>query len=173
MLRALAAAGVPVPAVEAEFAEALLLEHVANDRAFTPRTWADIGGTCGPCTRMRMSCTAGRWITRWVRCCSTISRPPTGPPSGASNASEPAQLLDLPLAQADRCAGTPGAGFAARAPPAALLHGDLWGGNLLVREGRLAAFIDPACYHGDAEVDLAMLCLFDDPDPASGRLWTA
>jgi fructosamine-3-kinase len=35
-----------------------------------------------------------------------------------------------------------------------------------VREGKLAAFIDPACYHGDAEVDLAMLCLFDSPDEA-------
>jgi fructosamine-3-kinase len=49
------------------------------------------------------------------------------------------------------------------APPAAFLHGDLWGGNILVHEGRLAALIDPACYHGHAEVDLAMLCLFDSP----------
>jgi fructosamine-3-kinase len=45
----------------------------------------------------------------------------------------------------------------------ALLHGDLWSGNILVRDGRLAALIDPACYHGDAEVDLAMLTLFDSP----------
>ena len=50
-----------------------------------------------------------------------------------------------------------------RDPPPALLHGDLWAGNLLVRGGRLAAFIDPACYHGHAEVDLAMLCLFSTP----------
>jgi fructosamine-3-kinase len=48
-------------------------------------------------------------------------------------------------------------------PPPALLHGDLWSGNLLVRDGRLAAFIDPACYYGDAEVDLAMLDLFGSP----------
>jgi aminoglycoside phosphotransferase (APT) family kinase protein len=70
------------------------------------------------------------------------------------------------VAQADRRAGCACAGAAAAAPPPALLHGDLWGGNLLVREGKLAAFIDPACYHGDAEVDLAMLCLFDSPDEA-------
>ena len=47
--------------------------------------------------------------------------------------------------------------------PAALLHGDLWAGNILVRDGRLVGLIDPACYHGDAEVDLAMLDLFSPP----------
>lgn len=51
-------------------------------------------------------------------------------------------------------------------PTPALLHGDLWGGNILVRDGRLAGLIDPACYYGDAEVDLAMLSLFDTPSPA-------
>ncbi len=50
-------------------------------------------------------------------------------------------------------------------PPAALLHGDLWGGNVLVHDHEVAALIDPACYYGDAEVDLAMLQLFDRPDP--------
>ena len=48
-------------------------------------------------------------------------------------------------------------------PPAALLHGDLWGGNLLWNDGELAGLIDPACYYGDREVDFAMLTLFDDP----------
>ena len=51
-------------------------------------------------------------------------------------------------------------------PPAALLHGDLWGGNVLVGASGTVSLIDPACYHGDREVDVAMLTLFDDP-PAS------
>jgi fructosamine-3-kinase len=52
------------------------------------------------------------------------------------------------------------------APSPSLLHGDLWTGNLLVRDGRLVGFIDPACYYGDAEVDLAMLDLFCSPPQA-------
>jgi fructosamine-3-kinase len=51
-------------------------------------------------------------------------------------------------------------------PPAALLHGDLWVGNVMAREGRVTGLIDPACYHGHAEVDLAMLGLFGRPGPA-------
>nr|WP_216671166.1 fructosamine kinase family protein [Mangrovicoccus sp. HB161399] len=44
-------------------------------------------------------------------------------------------------------------------PPAALLHGDLWQGNIHF-SGGTGMLIDPACYHGDAEADLAMLDLF-------------
>lgn len=41
----------------------------------------------------------------------------------------------------------------------ALLHGDLWAGNLLATDGD-ALFIDPAVYRGHPEVDLAMTRLF-------------
>jgi fructosamine-3-kinase len=42
----------------------------------------------------------------------------------------------------------------------ALLHGDLWGGNVLTRQGRIAAFIDPAVYFGHPEIELAFSTLF-------------
>ncbi|HYH20526.1 MAG TPA: fructosamine kinase family protein [Azospirillum sp.] len=45
------------------------------------------------------------------------------------------------------------------APPA-LVHGDLWGGNILAADGRIAAFIDPALHHADPEVELAFTTLF-------------
>ena len=51
-------------------------------------------------------------------------------------------------------------------PAPALLHGDLWGGNVLVSNARVTGLIDPACYYGHAEVDFAMLRLFDRPTPA-------
>lgn len=43
-------------------------------------------------------------------------------------------------------------------PPApSLIHGDVWSGNVLVRGSQVAAFIDPAIYHADAEVELAFI----------------
>jgi fructosamine-3-kinase len=41
-----------------------------------------------------------------------------------------------------------------------LLHGDAWGGNILCRDGQVAAFIDPAIYFGDPEIELAFGNLF-------------
>lgn len=41
-----------------------------------------------------------------------------------------------------------------------LVHGDLWGGNMLPRADGSACFIDPAIHYADAEVDLAMATLF-------------
>ena len=42
----------------------------------------------------------------------------------------------------------------------ALIHGDMWGGNVLTRAGRIAGFIDPAIYHADPEIELAFSTLF-------------
>ncbi len=41
----------------------------------------------------------------------------------------------------------------------------MWSGNVLVDGERVTALINPACYYGNAEVDLAMLTLFGRPDP--------
>ncbi|MCW5776020.1 MAG: fructosamine kinase family protein [Phycisphaeraceae bacterium] len=46
-------------------------------------------------------------------------------------------------------------------PHPSLLHGDVWGGNVIARAGRVAAFIDPAIYHGHPEVELAFITLFN------------
>ncbi|NJN67279.1 MAG: fructosamine kinase family protein [Chloroflexaceae bacterium] len=41
-----------------------------------------------------------------------------------------------------------------------LLHGDLWGGNVLAGPGNVPAIIDPAVYYGDREAELAYTELF-------------
>jgi len=43
---------------------------------------------------------------------------------------------------------------------AALLHGDLWSGNFLVKGGDTPVLIDPAIYYGNREMDIAMSKLF-------------
>lgn len=45
-------------------------------------------------------------------------------------------------------------------PPASPLHGDLWGGNWIVRRDGTPVLIDPAVSFGDREMDLAMSALF-------------
>ena len=47
-----------------------------------------------------------------------------------------------------------------------LLHGDLWNGNVMCGSDGNAMLIDPACYVGHAEADLAMTELFGGFPPA-------
>lgn len=56
--------------------------------------------------------------------------------------------------------------LASHEPAPALLHGDLWAGNVAGLAGSGAVVFDPAPYHGDPETDLAMLELFGGPLPA-------
>ncbi|MGN6333169.1 MAG: fructosamine kinase family protein [Motilibacteraceae bacterium] len=53
--------------------------------------------------------------------------------------------------------------LAGPAEPTALLHGDLWSGNVLWGADGVARLIDPACHAGHRETDLAMLALFGCP----------
>lgn len=43
----------------------------------------------------------------------------------------------------------------------ALIHGDLWGGNILVRGGKLVGLVDPAIAYADPEIELAFTTLFN------------
>ena len=45
--------------------------------------------------------------------------------------------------------------------PPALIHGDVWSANVLARGDRITAFLDPALYYADPEIELAFISLFD------------
>ncbi|HJQ18613.1 MAG TPA: fructosamine kinase family protein [Dongiaceae bacterium] len=164
MLRALLAAGAPTPLVEAEHDGVLFIEHVPNDGIFSPAAWRDIGtklrqlhdGTAeqyGWPVDYRLGTVeldnrrSGDWPAFW----------------GVQRLAATAAVLDRPWRERIDPLVARLPGLLPAAPRPSHLHGDLWTGNILVAEGKLAALIDPACYHGDAEVDLAMLHLFGEP----------
>jgi fructosamine-3-kinase len=42
-----------------------------------------------------------------------------------------------------------------------LIHGDVWSANVLASGGRITAFLDPAIYHADPEIELSFISLFN------------
>lgn len=58
-------------------------------------------------------------------------------------------------------------------PQPGLVHGDVWSGNILVRGGRVAAFIDPALYFADPEVEIAYIELLSTFGAAFHRRYQA
>ncbi|MEO8376391.1 MAG: fructosamine kinase family protein [Candidatus Sumerlaeota bacterium] len=55
--------------------------------------------------------------------------------------------------------------------PPTLLHGDLWSGNFLCSTAGEPILIDPACYHGHREADVAMARLFGGFPPEFHRAY--
>jgi len=167
MLAAIAAAGVPCPRVIAVADRLMILDHLDEARPGATG-WATLGralarlhataGTAygwtedyafGPATLPNAPCDT--WPTFWAER-RLMAWPEALPADVAARVERLAVRLDDLLP---------------RHPHRALLHGDLWTGNVLfTAEG--AALIDPACYHGHAEVDLAMLWLFGRPGPSFG-----
>lgn len=166
MLRAIAASGAPAPEVLAVSGAALVIELLPSGGSLS-RAWASLGlalaklhATSGTRYGWPMDYAFGPvaiengWSEDWPRfwaerrLLTHLAHLP------------PALARRLEALAADLQNRLP-----ARPTPA-LLHGDLWGGNILVAGDRISGLIDPACYYGHAEVDVAMLGLFDRPDGA-------
>jgi len=164
MLRALADGDVPVPLVEGELDGVLLLEHVPNDAVFSERAWGAIGAALRG-LHARTDESYGWPVDYQLGTVMLENRERRDWPGfwGEQRLLSTAAILDRPWRE--RVAALAGrlGDLLPDSPRPSLLHGDLWTGNILVREGSLAALIDPACYHGHSEVDLAMLTLFDSP----------
>lgn len=163
MLRAIGAVGAPVPEVLAVSDEALVLSRIEADDPVSG-AWADLGRVLA---RLHASTGAGYgWHEDYAFGRVSIANHYCDhwPEFWAVRRLLPA-LPHLPSDLAGRVERL-AADLSNRLPvkpPASLLHGDLWSGNLMARGDRIAALIDPACYYGDVEVDLAMLRLFGSP----------
>lgn len=71
------------------------------------------------------------------------------------------RLLPLPRARLlDRLIDRVPALLDGHEPPASMLHGDLWAGNLLFSTSGQPVFLDPALYFGDREAEMAYTGLF-------------
>ncbi|ALK08231.1 fructosamine kinase family protein [Blastochloris viridis] len=166
MLAAIGAAGAPAPMVLAASDDALVIEALPAGGSLR-NAWGSLGAALaglhrcvGPRYGWDADFAFGRvaientwtddWPTFWAerRLLTSLSQVPA------------ALARRLEALAADLPNRLP------RHPPPSLLHGDLWGGNVLVEDARVSGLIDPACYFGHAEVDLAMLTLFDRPGPA-------
>lgn len=167
MLHAITAAGVPAPLVEAEYGDVLLIQYLAEDGAFSPRAWASVGEAVRRLHDHRGG-VYGWPVDYALGSVSMDNREGHDWPAfwGRQRLALAAALLDRPWRERVEGLSRRLGDLLPARPPASLLHGDLWAGNILVHQGHLAGLIDPACYHGDAEVDLAMLCLFGAPDEA-------
>lgn len=164
MLRTLVGLGLPAPGVEAEHEGVLLLDHIDNDRVFSPAAWRAIGETV-----RRLHDQRGErygWSVDYALGTVALNNRETDDwPAfwGEQRLLATASILDRPWRERVEALVRRLGSLLPATPPPALLHGDLWTGNILVEAGSVAALIDPASYHGHAEVDLAMLTLFDTP----------
>jgi fructosamine-3-kinase len=164
MLRAIRAAGVRAPEPVAVGEGALVLEDLGPEAPPSEAAWRDLG-----CALRRLHAAEGPsygWDADHA----------FGPVAIRNSRSDGwpefwigrRLLADTGRLPADIAAriGSLAPRMAARLPDRprpSLLHGDLWTGNVHFGADGRAALIDPACCHGDAEADLAMLTLFGRP----------
>lgn len=155
-LRALGAAGAPVPTVLGIGATTLVLEHVAGDP-----DWAGLGRTVARMHRTTASRFGWPIVNYHGRFPQDNTWSPTWPTFYVQRRVAPqlarAELPpDLRARIEAACAG-PLPALLRPDPPASLTHGDLWPGNMI--DGRW--LVDPAVSYADRELDLAYLSLSD------------
>jgi fructosamine-3-kinase len=163
MLAAMAEAGAPVPAVIGVSEEVLLIEALEEGRA-DATSWAAVG------TALRTLHAAAGPHYGWDEDYAfgpvgIVNTPQEDWPEFWSANRLLVHTPHLPGGLAPRIANLAERlpQILPRRPRPALLHGDLWTGNLLFGPAPRVHLIDPASYWGDPEVDLAMLHLFGTP----------
>lgn len=166
MLRAIAAAGAPAPAVLAVNDAALVIEVLPTDGS-VEQAWGDLGR----CLVRLHATTSARYGWPEDYAFGPVAIANAFADDWPTFWGERRLLVNVPhipgvLARRIETLAADLANRLPARPPASLLHGDLWTGNVLAEGGRITGLIDPACYHGHGEVDIAMLSLFGRPSRA-------
>ncbi|MFB6155419.1 MAG: fructosamine kinase family protein [Haloferacaceae archaeon] len=163
MLRHLAAeSDLPVPEVLAASDDLLVLEYVAGDGGVTPAVERDAaahlaslhGVECDRCgfpfdTLSGTLEQPNPWTDSWVE---FFGQQRLVRAAAAAREAGRLSLVDYERVTTLACDLD---SFLREPDAPALVHGDVWEGNLVVDGDRVAAFLDPACYYGHPEVDLA------------------
>lgn len=164
-LRALDAAGVPVPEVYAAEGSVLVIAHVGG-----PPAWEELGEALAGAHRV----TSARYGWHRDNRIGPLEQPNAWheewPAFFAACRIRPhldAEALPASVRRrVKRALDGPLFDLLPARPPASLVHGDLWAGNVV--GGRW--LIDPAIAHADREYELAFMDLFGGLPPA---LWAA
>ena len=164
MLSRIGETGCPAPRVIAHDEDALLVTRLPDGGRPGPADWADAGRAIA----LLHAATGPHYGWPVDHAFGPVPIPnapaPDWPTFWAERRLRPVAPPDLSDRIDALCRRLPD--LLPRDPRPALLHGDLWSGNLLFGPDGLSGVIDPAAFHGDPEVDLAMLTLFGAPDPA-------
>ncbi|MEX0342731.1 MAG: fructosamine kinase family protein [Erythrobacter sp.] len=167
MLRAMAEHGAPVPEVLGSAHDWLVMEDVGPSMRLDDAAWGSLAHALAPLRTAPQSECFGwhedygfhhvvvqnshheSWVEFWRdnRLLCHVA------------------ALDTPLARRVEALASRLGDLIPDKPPVSVLHGDLWGGNV-VWNGEKAWLIDPCAYYGNREVDVASLTVFDSPPDA-------
>ena len=164
MLGAMAQSGAPTPEVIAADEVVMLIEHLPSDAGLSGSAWNSLAEALG-----QLHADTGEsygWPEDYALRDVTVEN--TACDSWPQFWEERRLLCHtphLPAALARRLENLSSklSDILPHSPKPALLHGDLWGGNILVSGGRISGLIDPCAYYGDREADAASLTVFDHP----------
>ncbi|WP_435096349.1 fructosamine kinase family protein [Halarchaeum sp. P4] len=162
MLADLERAGLPVPTVVHADDDCLVLDYIAGDGAFDEAAERDVArhlARLHDTTAARYGYPTPTWSGRHRRTNPRLGDWPTffretrlRPIAADAHADGvlPDALHERVCTLADDVDT-----LLPSSPPASLVHGDAWANNVVVRDGTVAAFLDPACAYVHAEYELA------------------
>jgi fructosamine-3-kinase len=168
MLQELAAAGLPVPRVLHSERDLLIMELIPGESRFSAaaqRHAAELLATLHDRTSSAFGLARDTLI-------GGLHQPNTPNPSWidffgeqrllymAREALTAGRLRQSTLARIQRLAAALSQ-FLLEPDRPSLIHGDVWTTNVLAQGDRITAFLDPAIYYADPEIELAFITLFD------------